>query len=218
MRLYQKLLDLQKQLYYFKKDTRGHGFNYVSGLEILSKVRPLMDKLNLILVQEAIDQQIYKMEKNDLKKPFITMVKFKFTWIDIETDEKLECFFGGQGNDNSDKGFGMACTYAERYFLLKFFHIPTDEDDPDNPNNNLNQFKNKKDDKNEKNIWKEKLLKEIDQKLKFENINESLLSKEYHDRIKKLKNNNDILKEEEYHLFVSYVMQEIKNFKGENNE
>jgi hypothetical protein len=25
-------------------------------------------------------------------------------------------------------------TYAERYFLLKFFHIATDEDDIDNPN------------------------------------------------------------------------------------
>jgi len=28
---------------------------------------------------------------------------------------------------------GSALTYAERYFLLKYFHIATDEDDIDNP-------------------------------------------------------------------------------------
>lgn len=32
-----------------------------------------------------------------------------------------------------EKGLGSALTYAERYFLLKYFHIATDEDDIDNP-------------------------------------------------------------------------------------
>ena len=32
-----------------------------------------------------------------------------------------------------EKGLGSALTYAERYFLLKYFHINTDEDDIDNP-------------------------------------------------------------------------------------
>ena len=29
------------------------------------------------------------------------------------------------------KAHGTALTYAERYFLMKFFNIPTDEDDAD---------------------------------------------------------------------------------------
>ena len=38
-----------------------------------------------------------------------------------------------QGMNGFEKGLGSALTYAERYFLLKYFHIATDEDDIDNP-------------------------------------------------------------------------------------
>ena len=37
----------------------------------------------------------------------------------------------GQGLKDTEQGIGNALTYAERYFLLKFFKIPTDSDDPD---------------------------------------------------------------------------------------
>ena len=57
----------------------------------------------------------------------------KFTWIDVETGEKDECLWGANGQNDWDKGVGSAMTYAERYFLLKYFHIATDEDDIDNP-------------------------------------------------------------------------------------
>ena len=57
----------------------------------------------------------------------------KFTWIDSETGEKDENFFGANGQNGWDKGVGSALTYAERYFILKYFHISTDEDDIDNP-------------------------------------------------------------------------------------
>ena len=40
--------------------------------------------------------------------------------------------FGANGQNDWEKGLGSALTYAERYFLLKFFHIATDEDDIDN--------------------------------------------------------------------------------------
>ena len=41
--------------------------------------------------------------------------------------------FEANGQNDWDKGVGSAMTYAERYFLLKYFHIATDEDDIDNP-------------------------------------------------------------------------------------
>src|SRR5690606_6435660 len=41
--------------------------------------------------------------------------------------------FGANGQNDWEKGLGSALTYGERYFLLKFFHIATDEDDIDNP-------------------------------------------------------------------------------------
>jgi hypothetical protein len=43
----------------------------------------------------------------------------------------VSCRWYGQGIDSGERGVGKAMTYAEKYFLLKFFNIPTDEDDPD---------------------------------------------------------------------------------------
>jgi len=59
-------------------------------------------------------------------------VMMRFTWVDCETGEKDENLFGANGQNSWDKGVGSALTYAERYFLLKYFHIATDEDDIDN--------------------------------------------------------------------------------------
>lgn len=56
----------------------------------------------------------------------------QFTWIDCETGETDVNLFGANGQNDWEKGLGSALTYAERYFLLKYFHIATDEDDIDN--------------------------------------------------------------------------------------
>ena len=56
----------------------------------------------------------------------------QFTWVDCETGEKDVNLFGANGQNDWDKGVGSALTYAERYFLLKYFNIATDEDDIDN--------------------------------------------------------------------------------------
>jgi hypothetical protein len=58
----------------------------------------------------------------------------RFTWIDCESGESDINLFGANGQNDWEKGLGSALTYAERYFLLKYFHISTDEDDIDNPN------------------------------------------------------------------------------------
>lgn len=56
----------------------------------------------------------------------------RFTWIDTESGEQDVNLFGANGQNDWEKGLGSALTYAERYFLLKFFHIATDKDDVDN--------------------------------------------------------------------------------------
>jgi hypothetical protein len=56
----------------------------------------------------------------------------RFTWIDCETGEQDVNLFGANGQNDWEKGLGSALTYAERYFILKYFHIATDEDDIDN--------------------------------------------------------------------------------------
>ena len=78
--------------------------------------------------KERIDYKAKSGEKSEM----LYSVYQKFTWIDTETGEKDENTFFSSGMNDWEKGLGSALTYAERYFLLKYFHIATDEDDIDN--------------------------------------------------------------------------------------
>ena len=96
-----------------------------------------MDEQKLILKQEVLSIDNERMDyktKYGEKSEILSKVMMKFTWIDVETGEKDENLFGANGQNDWDKGVGSALTYAERYFILKYFHISTDEDDIDNPN------------------------------------------------------------------------------------
>jgi hypothetical protein len=63
----------------------------------------------------------------------MTELDLEFTWINADKPEETVtvCPWYGQGVDNSEKGVGKSLTYAEKYFILKTFNIPTDKDDPD---------------------------------------------------------------------------------------
>ena len=63
----------------------------------------------------------YKTSKGAEKDEVLYKVWQKFTWIDIETGDKDENEFFSSGMNEFEKGLGSALTYAERYFLLKYF-------------------------------------------------------------------------------------------------
>ncbi|SIS72817.1 MULTISPECIES: ERF family protein [Chryseobacterium] len=155
MSIYKKLHQIQCKINGFGKDKRSgsdsFGYEYVSGAKVLEFIRPLMNELGLILKQEILsienDRQDYttkatkweningqntKVEYQKPKAEILSKVMMRFTWVDVETGEKDENLFGANGQNEWEKGLGSALTYAERYFFLKFFHIPTDEDDIDN--------------------------------------------------------------------------------------
>lgn len=147
--IYQKLLAIQKQVKGLSKDKKSHNYGYVTGNKLLSFIKPLMDEQGLILKQEVLsidnDRQDYhvwdkwmvneKGEKGDWKpkNEILSKVMMRFTWINCESGETDVNMFGANGMNNWEQGLGSALTYAERYFLLKYFHIATDEDDIDNP-------------------------------------------------------------------------------------
>ena len=137
LNLYQKLHRVQSQVIGLGKDTQGNNFKYVSGTKVIDAIKPIMNEMGLLLKTEvlSIDNQRndYATKSNPNKSEILSKVMMKFTWIDVETGEKDECLWGANGQNDWDKGVGSAMTYAERYFLLKYFHIATDEDDIDNP-------------------------------------------------------------------------------------
>tara|TARA_R110002049_G_scaffold199037_1_gene369102 strand:- start:29204 stop:29782 length:579 start_codon:yes stop_codon:yes gene_type:complete len=136
MEIYKKLLKIQKEVKGLSKDKKSHNYDYVTGNKLLSFIKPLMDANGLILKQEILsidnERQDYKTKYAE-KSEILSKVMMRFTWIDTETGEKDENLFGANGQNDWEKGLGSALTYGERYFLLKYFHIATDEDDIDNP-------------------------------------------------------------------------------------
>lgn len=136
VQLYQKLLKIQKEIKGLGVDKKSFGYSYTSGAKMLSHIKPLMNQYGLLLKQEVTSIENVRQDyntKNSSKSEILTKVMMRFTWIDTETGETDVNEFGANGQNDWEKGLGSALTYAERYFLLKYFHISTDEDDIDNP-------------------------------------------------------------------------------------
>ena len=135
LNLYQKLLHIQTKIIGLGKDKSTYQYKYVTGDKVLGEIKPLMNQLGLILKQEVISientRQDYLTAKGS-KSEILSKVMMQFTWIDCATGDKDVNSFGANGQNDWEKGLGSALTYAERYFLLKYFHIATDEDDIDN--------------------------------------------------------------------------------------
>lgn len=140
MNLYQKLIEVRKSCPYLKKDNKGFQYPYVSSSQTLGNLRGKMDELGLLLIPRVIqggqttsewtERQSNGQEKR--KSEVFTELHMEFTWLNSEApEETLACSFYAQGVDSGEKGVGKALTYGEKYFLLKFFNIATDKDDPD---------------------------------------------------------------------------------------
>lgn len=140
LNIYQKLLKIQNKINGLGKDKSTYNYMYVTGDKLLGEIKPMMNELGLILKQEVLSientRQDYELVGKDgvikHKAEILSKVDMRFTWIDCETGETDVNLFGANGQNDWEKGLGSALTYAERYFLLKYFHIATDEDDIDN--------------------------------------------------------------------------------------
>ena len=135
LNLFQKLHKIQNEVIGLGKDKKSFSYSYVTGDKLLGFIKPLMNTYGVILKQEVekVEKEIINYKtKNGEKTEILYSVWQKFTWIDIDTGERDENNFFASGMNDWEKGLGSALTYAERYFLLKYFHIATDEDDIDN--------------------------------------------------------------------------------------
>jgi len=135
LNLYQKLIEVRKVVEFLKKDAHsetGARFKYVSSSQAILAVRSKMDEMGLLLVPTMTSKKVSPHKTAGGKDWYFTEIDFKYTWVNADNPtEIIECDWYGQGLDEAEKGVGKACTYSEKFFLLKFFNVPTDKDDPD---------------------------------------------------------------------------------------
>jgi hypothetical protein len=132
MNLYQKLIEVRKACPYLKKDNTGYQFFYVSSSQTLGSLREAMDANGLLLIPRVISTEVRDHTTRKGDHEYFSIFNMTFTWVNADCpEETIECPWTGHGLDDGEKGVGKALTYAEKYFLLKFFNIATDKDDPD---------------------------------------------------------------------------------------
>jgi len=145
MNLHQKLIEVRKVNPYLQKENSGNQYKYVSSSQVLASVVTKLNELNVLLIPsinghkitESVIEQYEdgKNSGNPTKRTttYFTELDMNMTWVNADNpEEKIESSWYGQGVDIAgEKGVGKALTYAEKYFMLKFFNIATDKDDPD---------------------------------------------------------------------------------------
>jgi len=130
--LHQKLLAIRKTVPYLQKDNEGFKFKYVSSSQTLGALRTAMDEQGVLLIPRIIKYETRDHTTKSGGHEYFTIIEIEFTWVNVDDPaEMIVCPWLGHGLDDGEKGAGKAMTYAEKYFMLKFFNIATDKDDPD---------------------------------------------------------------------------------------
>ena len=138
MSLDEKIMELKKLVSIMQKDAEGHGYNYVKEETILLAINDRMIELGIKLTPKFVPGTFYseivnyQNAKGQQKTDILVRSEMQFVWKDIYSKEEEIVDWGlvGQQADGS-QALGSGLTYANRYFLLKYFNIATSEDDPD---------------------------------------------------------------------------------------
>lgn len=133
MNIYEKLIEVRKSVPYLQKEAKGYQYMYNPSSQVLAAVRDKMDELKLLLIPEILSHAVTTSATAKGNTNYFTELDMKMTWVNAdEPEERIPVLWYAQGMDTEgEKGCGKAETYAEKYFLLKFFNIATDKDDPD---------------------------------------------------------------------------------------
>lgn len=132
--LHEKLLEMQKSVDKIVKDGQNLSdkYDFASDENVLDKFRPLMDEYGLLLIPRVVSASIHEGTTRSGTARYLTELNLEMVWYDTQSLETLVVPWYAQGVDLAgEKGVGKALTYAEKYFLLKFFHVSTTKDDPD---------------------------------------------------------------------------------------
>ena len=146
LNIYQKLAVVQRAVDVIQKDASGYGYKYVSEAELLPKINAELYEVGLTLIPGIVESTTNVEPYSFVKKKVVKGTQLEetvsgynitadttFTWVNNDNpSETIVVPWAMVGDQSgSSQAFGSALTYCNRYFLLKFFHCATVNDDPD---------------------------------------------------------------------------------------
>lgn len=148
MNLYQKISKIRDITDAIKKNKSGYGYKYVSEDEILARVKAGMSKYHVTIYPAIQNGTVDVLQRDYQKKKFSkagdplppedcveyttkSYLNMHIVNDDIPDDTIVVPWYMVATSSDTAQSFGSALTYANRYFLLKFFDIATPDDDPD---------------------------------------------------------------------------------------
>jgi len=138
LNLRMKLLEIRKSVEYIQKTEKGNqGAMYVDPAVLIKTIRDKMNDNKILLIpeiKESVVEPIAAPTKNNKDGiGFLFKSSMSYVWADCESDETITVPWFCTAKHLTDPAMagGSALTYFERYFLLKFFQIPTSKDDPE---------------------------------------------------------------------------------------
>lgn len=151
MKLKEKILELKKEVANMQKNASGYGYKYVTEDSILNAINQKMIENQVKLTPRLVPGTLYSEvvnytdAKGKSKTDVLVRAEMQFIWEDVGTGETetIDWCLLGQQSDGS-QALGSALTYANRYFLLKYFNVATSEDDPDKVRSELAEKENRK--------------------------------------------------------------------------
>lgn len=139
--IYEALLAIQKEVPTLQKNgvgpsTQG-GYKFLAVDDVLSAVRPLLDKNGVIVIPNLLDHGFHyntALAKDNERVPRENVqawVKYSFTFAAVADGSLVSTVVIGEGTDTQDKAIRKATTSAWKIALIQTFSLITGEPDPD---------------------------------------------------------------------------------------
>jgi len=133
MELYRKMHKVMSAIDRIHKDGKNAAANYAYASEkaIKETLHSAFVEVGILFKLDVVDFAIPEMQTGRNGETKITTVRTRYSFIDIDTGDKLEGEFIGSGNGRDDKGIYAAITGSIKYILTSTFLIPTGDDPED---------------------------------------------------------------------------------------